>query len=60
MGKVWLEKSLSQSEGRVDGGGAGSSTETGRRYHNKCDMYIYRQNIAMFISSTIGYTLHWA
>jgi len=27
---------------------------------NQCDMCIYRQNTTIFISSIIGYILHWA
>ena len=58
MGKVRLENSLNQWEGTVDWGVRVRIQKQALEYHNKFDMCTYRQNTAMFISSTIGYTLH--
>jgi hypothetical protein len=52
--KVWLENIVSQSEVRVDWGVRVRVQKESVECHNECDMYVYRQNTAMFISSTIA------
>jgi hypothetical protein len=56
--KVQLENNLSQSEGRLDWVLRVRVHKQAGEYHNQCDMFIYRQNTSVFISSTIWYTVH--